>query len=260
MIEDFFKGIAAYGKAFRMISEMKLWKFMLVPGLISLLIGGLTFASAWGFSDNLGQLLFSLYPWEIGRNIMAGFSNLIGGLIIGAIGLVGFKHIVLVLVSPFMSPLSQHIEEQMMGQSSTYKGFNAGEAIKDIARGLSIAFRNIFKELIYTLLLLILGAMIPVIGIFSSVIIFFIQAYYAGFGNMDYTLERHFGVKASSRFVKENKMLALGNGTVFMGLLLTGVGILVAPALATIAATTETVPRLDSYQLLQEKRAREDYV
>ena len=40
-------------------------------------------------------------------------------------------------------------------------------------------------------------------------------------------------------------MLALGNGLVFMGLLAIGIGFLIAPPLAAIAATLETTKRLD---------------
>ena len=66
---------------------------------------------------------------------------------------------------------------------------------------------------------------------------------------LDYTLERHLNVRDSIHFVRANRMLALGNGVVFMGLLAIGIGFLIAPPLGTIAATVETVKRLDSKRL-----------
>ena len=58
-------------------------------------------------------------------------------------------------------------------------------------------------------------SIIPVIGIFFyCIIISLCKHIYAGFGNMDYTLERHFKYKESIQFVKNNKGLAIGNGIV----------------------------------------------
>jgi len=62
---------------------------------------------------------------------------------------------------------------------------------------------------------------------------------------MDYTLERHFSIGESVRFVRANRWLAVGNGAVFMLILMTGIGFLLAPPLATVAATIETAKRLE---------------
>ena len=111
-------------------------------------------------------------------------------------------------------------------------------------RGLRISLRNIFREIFYTVILLILG-FIPLIGLVNSVLILAVQAYFAGFGNMDYTLERYFGVRESNDFVKRHKGLAVGNGTIFLLLLAVPViGLFMAPALATVAGTIETIEKL----------------
>ncbi|NJL75514.1 MAG: EI24 domain-containing protein [Saprospiraceae bacterium] len=105
--------------------------------------------------------------------------------------------------------------------------------------------RNIIRELIFTLLLLFASLVFPVITPFTAVLIFIIQSYYAGFGNMDYTLERHFNFQESIQFVRANKGLAIGNGLVFVWLILLGIGFLIAPPLSTIAATIETVKAIE---------------
>ncbi len=73
------------------------------------------------------------------------------------------------------------------------------------------------------------------------------QSYYAGFGNLDFALERHYRYADSVRFVQRNRALALGNGAVFMLLLFTFAGFLVALPLGTVAATIETVKRVDGH-------------
>ena len=78
----------------------------------------------------------------------------------------------------------------------------------------------------------------------STVVIFLIQSYYAGFGNMDFTLERYFGVRDSVKFVRQNWTLALGNGMVFIGALFTCIGFLFVVPLGAAAATSETLKRL----------------
>ena len=257
MIQDFFDGISAYTKSFKIISEMRLWKYLFLPGLISLLLGAGIFGIAFGLAGTLGAWLLAWYPFEWGLEYLTNISSLLAGFILLTGGFIIYKHLVMVVVSPFMSPLSQKVEENMTRNFTKYTGFSFKEAIKDFGRGLMIAFRNIFKEFFYVFLLILLG-FIPIVNIFSSILIFVVQAFYAGFGNMDYTLERHFNVRQSARFVKEHKGLAIGNGTVFLLLLMTGVGFFIAPPLATIAATVESVKHLDHAGVLVQEE--QDYV
>jgi len=140
-----------------------------------------------------------------------------------------------------MSPLSERIEQELTGQPKRTAG--TGQFVKDLVRGLRIALRNIIRELFYTLLLFLLG-LIPIFSPFTAVLIFLVQSFYAGFANIDYTLERHFNIRNSVRFVRHNRWMAVGNGIAFMLLLLTGIGFLFALPLGAVAATTETVKRL----------------
>ena len=69
-----------------------------------------------------------------------------------------------------------------------------------------------------------------------------VQAYYAGFGNMDYTLERHYGYKESVQFVKRHKGVAIGNGILFtIMLFIPVIGVLLVLPLSVTAATSQTI-------------------
>lgn len=241
MIKDFIAGITAYGNAFRDISKYGLWKYVLVPGIISLLLGIGIFSGAWAASDNIGGWLVSYYPFEWGSGWIGTVANVFSGLLVVVIGLLLFKYIVMIIASPFMSFLSESIEKKMYGSDAPSP--NLQMIISDFVRGLRLALRNIIRELFFTIIILLLG-LIPILSPFVAIAIFIIQAYYAGFGNMDFTLERFYRVKGSVEFVRHHRGLALGNGTVFLLLLLTGIGFLFALPLGTVAATTETLKRL----------------
>jgi len=241
MLSDFFKGLGAYSKAFSLVSELRLWKFLLLPGVVGLGLALMIGGTAWTFYAPLAAFLFSFLP-DFGGQFLIHLTNVISGLLIVSMGILVFKHLLMVLVSPFMSPLSERVEKHLTGMPGR-RGTAFPQVMKDLMRGLRIAFRNIFREILWSIPLLILS-LIPGVGIIGAVGLFLVQAFYAGFGNIDYTLERHYNVSGSVRFVRQNRGLALGNGTPFVLLLSTGIGAFIAPPLATIAATVETVKRL----------------
>ena len=116
--------------------------------------------------------------------------------------------------------------------------------LQQLWRGIKVNGRNLFMELLLTIPLLLLK-FIPVINIFSTILLFLVQAYYAGFGNMDYTLERHFKYKESTSFVRKHRGLAIGNGMVFiLFLLIPVIGVILVLPLSVTAATTRTVETL----------------
>lgn len=242
MLKDFFAGITAYGKTLGLISELRLWGYVLIPGLLSLALGiGIIFG-AISISDNIGGWLISLYPFEWGREVLEKVANVFGGLLVAALGLILFKNLVLAIASPIMSPLSEKVEKHLTG-SPGHVSVTFSEIMSDVVRGIRISIRLIVRELFFTLILLLIG-LIPIFSPFVAVAIFILQAYYAGFGNMDFALERHFRVSGSVQFVRQHRALAIGNGVVYLLLLVTGIGFLFALPLGVIAATVETVKRV----------------
>ena len=242
MISGILDGLKSYGDGFNIIVRYKLWGYFLAPALISILLGVAIFGAAWGIADDIGGWLLSYYPWEWGSGTLLKIANVFGGLFVGAFGLIIFKQLVIALSSPFMSLMSEQIEKKMVGAPP--QSFKVSKMLRDLVRGIRIALRNISRELFFTLILFLLG-LIPVFSPFTTVAIFMVQAYYAGFGSMDFTLERHTNVRQSVRFVRRHKGLALGNGAVFLLILMTVVGFLFVLPLSTAAAASETLKRLE---------------
>ena len=202
----------------------------------------LIFVSAYGLSDNLGEWIAGIWVWETGKETITFISTLIAGIIIFALGIIMFKHIIMALSVPFMSPVSEKIESYFTGQPAV--NYNKASFSKQLIRGIRLGLRNLGKELLYTIPILLLK-FIPVVNIFSTALLFIVQAYYAGFGNMDYTLERHFSYKESVSFIRKNRGLAIGNGIGFLLLLLIPViGVVLVLPLSITSASVIAVDLL----------------
>ncbi len=238
MFKNTLNGIKAYGNSLKMIRKLELWKYFGVPILISLLTGISIGVSTWVFSDDLGYWISKMWPWEWGAETFRSISTIVGAMAIIAFGLIVYKHIVLALSAPFMGLVSEKIEAHMIGEDPDLKNtFNWGL----IWRGIRINVRNLMLELLLSVPILLIG-FIPIIGFISTPLLFLVQAYYAGFGNMDYTLERHLSYKKSIQFVGNHRGIALGNGMVFMLMLLVPIlGIILVLPLSVTAASTETI-------------------
>jgi CysZ protein len=247
MFKNIFIGLKAYTGAFELISKLKLWKYFVIPILISVVTAVVIGLSSYGFSDNIGQFISKIWVWEWGKEPFTTISEIFGGIIIIVLGLVLYKHIIMALSAPFMSPVSEKIEAHLLGENSKLIHQHRNTSFQEqLWRGIKINLRNLFMELWLTAIILIIS-LIPVIGWFTSLLLFFIQAYYAGFGNMDYTLERHFKYKESLTFVRKNRGIAIGNGIVFMlFLLIPVVGVILVLPLSVTAASTETVKLLNA--------------
>ncbi|WP_347923152.1 EI24 domain-containing protein [Pontimicrobium sp. SW4] len=245
MIKNIFIGIKAYAGAFELISKLKLWKYFVIPIFISIITAIAIGVSAYGFSDNIGQFISRIWVWEWGKDTFTTISEIFGGIIIIALGLILYKHIIMAFSAPFMSPVSEKIEAHLLGSDSKLLHQHRNTSFQEqLWRGIRINVRNLFMELWLTAVILIIS-LVPVIGWLTSLLLFFVQAYYAGFGNMDYTLERHYNYPKSLSFVRKHRGIAIGNGIVFMlFLLIPIIGVILVLPLSVTAASTKTIEAL----------------
>jgi len=245
MFSGLIEGASAYFSAFKIIREYSLWKYVILSGLVSAVFGFAIFYSIWQSADFVGDWLGSFYSWDFGKSIFNKVLDYFAGGVMIVLALVLYKYVIMVIVSPFMSLMSEAIEKQ---ENADYvaPAFSLSKSISDLLRGLRIALGNLIKELALTLGIFLVG-LFPLFTIATPVLLFLVQSYYAGFGNIDYYLERRATVRESKRFVSHNKGFAIGNGAVFMVLLLIPViGLFLAPALGTVAATTQAMERYDN--------------
>ena len=217
---NFFTGIKVYGDAVEILFSKKFWWFLIFPVfvLLLLLIGGNILTSYAG--DSLYHLIQEkLESWMSGISWLQWVTVTTNVLIRIVLKILYFfffvafgGYIILILMSPVYSWLSERTEAHLTGKEYP---FSFRQFCWEIFRGIMIAFRNMFFQLLVSLILF-LFSFIPVIGFLSPVAIFFSSAYFYGFAFMDYAIERkRFNVKQSVRYINKNMGLVTGVGTVF---------------------------------------------
>lgn len=236
------KGILSYFEALGQLGKLKLLRYFLLSGLISLAIGsGVVYLSV-SFADDLSALLEQYYPWDTGKGLIDTLGDWLGGILMTVVGLFVLKYVLLIVMAPIMSYMSERIEARL-NPNYEAKPLSLAGMTKDFMRSLAVNIRNIAKELILTTILLLLS-FIPGAAVVTTPLIFLIQAYYAGFGLLDYYLERHYNVGESIRYVQAHRIDAIGLGSIYVLLLLIPVlGLISAPILGTAAATIYAVKR-----------------
>ena len=243
MLKEIVIAIQSYFKAHQFIVTHRLWKWIIIPGLIYaiLFMLGMYFfgKSATGVIEYLTEVS-GLRNWvQTLRNSWLGLFFTIAGIILWILLMFFyfslFKYVWLILGSPVIAYLSEKTSSIIEGRDFP---FSFKQMMKDAARGIMLALRNTLWQTVYTLSILILS-FVPVIGWATPILALFVECYYYGFSMLDYNCERQqMNTSKSIAYVSSHKGLAIGNGLVFYlmhGLIL--VGWVLAPAYAVVAAT-----------------------
>lgn len=199
-------GFRAYIKAFRFIIEHKLYWYVLIPAVLMLGIYQIGFLielnKPVAKAENMNQIV-----WYMMRLLLE---------ISVAILLMRFaKYLVVILLSPLFSHLSQKVEYLITG--NTYK-FSMQQLIHDVKRGFRIAIRNIMWEYFFFLLVYIVAFLGWKDAKESPLfyLIFIIGFYYYGFSFLDYVNERlRLNVEQSIQFARKNRGLAISIGAIY---------------------------------------------
>ena len=243
LLKEIIIAIQSYIDAHNFIRQHKLWKWIIIPGIIYtiLFIAGMYFF--WNSSDSAVTWLskqIGLEDWlQRQRNEFLSFLFLMAGMMLRLILVFFyfslFKYLFLIIGSPVFAYLSEKTSSIIEGREYP---FDAKQLIKDAWRGIKLALRNTIWQTVYALSLILLS-LIPLFGWITPLIALFVECYYYGFSMMDYSCERNkLSPSASINLISRYKGLAIGNGLMFYlmhGLVI--VGWILAPAYAVVAAT-----------------------
>jgi CysZ protein len=240
--------IQAYFQAHRFIRQHRLWKWILIPGIIYTV---LFMVGAYFFGKTSADFIewmakgTGLQDWlNAIDNGFLGFLFTIGGFLLWMLLMLFyfslFKYVFLIVASPLFAYLSEKTEAIIEGKDLP---FSFVQLLKDIKRGIFIAARNSLWQTVYLLTILLLS-LIPLLGWLTPILALLVECYYYGFSMLDYSMERHKKTAAESiYFIGTHKGLAVGNGLIFyMMHLLPIVGWVLAPAYSVIAATLSMYP------------------
>lgn len=227
---DLGKSLKAYGQAFGILNKYKLWKHLVVPGLISLIYVALLIWGAIAFDDKIAEWMVSWVPFAWLRSLLTWVISGLFWVFAYFFLWLTYRFVVMIILSPFLSKISEKVEFALTGRAAPDTGFS--EFFQDILRALVLGVRNLFMELLLTFV----GWFIP---LFGTVFNYGVSACYAGFGMIDFTLERkRFTVSQSASFMRNHRGLCVGLGLGFQLIsLIPIVGWFLAPSLGAVAGT-----------------------
>jgi CysZ protein len=231
--------IQSWGQAHRFIIQHKLWKWVVIPGLI---YAGFFVAAMYFFGRSATAVIeYVTYILHVSdwiqkfQNSFLGFLFTFAGIILWLTLLLFyfsfFKYIILIIGSPIFAFLSRKTESIIENNEHIR---NWAGIRKEAARGIGMALRNCGWQTVYLVALIILS-LIPIVGWITPLIVLLVECYYYGFAMLDYGLARNNNSGSQSiHFIGRHKGLAIGNGILFY---MMHVLIIFAPAYAIIAAT-----------------------
>ncbi len=229
--------LSAYPGVFRFLSRHRLWSLQFVPALISLVITGSMIVAFYLLAGGLANWLGAKteLPWRtLDQTLILGI-RVLTFLLLALAFLFVQKHIVLVLLSPFLRRLAEATLLAVRPDAQPCS-LTPGESLSRSAR---INLGNLATEWLINLLFL-LGNFIPLVGPFLAGIgLFFNQSRFLGYGLMDFPLEhRGMSVRESVAFVRQRTGTCTGLGAGYIILMLVPlIGWMFAPTFGTVAGT-----------------------
>lgn len=237
--EQLFLGINSYVRAFRILDKYNLWTILILPAILSLIIAVVVVLFAWITSDDIvvyltSQYSFRNYDSDIGNLIELILSVIIHGLIL-FLYLKIYRYLVLIVLSPVFVRISEILHKRI---EEADKKMNMKAYCFCSLRGIQIAIRNFFLELLITAGLLFLTLIIVWILPMIPAIILLVESYFFGMVMMDYTYEKDgLSITQSREHIRKNAGIAIGNGLIFnLIILLPLIGVILGPILALVAS------------------------
>lgn len=236
-------GLTSYLKALRLMWANNLARYLLIPVLLNIIVVVVLVFSGVGIGDWINGIIErsveNMNGWI--HAAMIGIKIILPIIFFALFIFIGGT-IVNILMSPIYTFLSEKTETILTGKEFP---FDFKQTLKDVWRAIIIALRNTAKQLSLTVLCLLLN-FIPVVGSVASIIlIFIINAYYFGYGFMDYTYERwRLSPKDSRKETHKLKFIAFATGAVYSLPLYLFCGAFIAAFIGGVSTVAATISQI----------------
>ena len=242
LLKEIIIAVQSYFKAHDFIKEHKLWRWILILGIIYAILFGVSIY----FFGKSATAVISYLTIDTGlqnwldklHSSWLGFLFAVGGVILWLILMLLyfslFKYIWLIIGAPLFSFLSDKTFSILKGDEYT---FDLKRYLAHVKRGISIAIRNSLWQTVYVVSIIFLS-LLPFVGWATPILAVMIECYYYGFSMMDYSCEGNKMNSANATdFISQHKGLAIGNGIVFYLMhFVVFIGWILAPSYAIIAS------------------------
>ncbi len=249
MLKELIIAFQSYFAAHKFIVKHRLWKWILIPGIIYAILFATGMYFFWVYSNEFITYIFQqtgLAAWlDTMKDGLLNLLVIVAQIIIMSIGLSFFfsffKYAFLVVGSPIFAYLSEKTDSMKTGKNFP---FSFSRLLADAKRGIAIAARNLLWQTTYLIAILALS-FVPVIGWVAPLIAFMVECYYFGFSMLDYSAERkELSVQESIQYISTHRGLAVGNGMLFYGMhFIPVLGWILAPSYAVVAATISVIDK-----------------
>lgn len=229
--------VESHGRAWPMLWQKQYRAYRWAPVFIQLMLLIATVWLAARYTTPLTSYLLQglgIYPspdWSWVQQVLAWLLRAIMFLAYFSV----LKYITLIVMTPFLTFLSERVEYRLTGKSYP---FSARQVVNDLGRAVVINMYNLGAELLLTAALFAF-TLVPVVGWLSPFLILLVQSYFFGFSLLDFNAERwKLSFKATRSWMWRHKMYVTAHGLIFHFLFLIPVlGWIFAPLWSAMAGT-----------------------
>jgi CysZ protein len=247
-IKEILAGLNCHRRAHRLVMKHKLWRLILIPGLLSVFYFP---AVIWGTLYGVRPVTRYLHAHWVPEFLQSTLTLALLGVVIWAlsiyVGFLLFRNVIMILCSPLLSYISETVEKVSGGVEPpkfTWQGVG-----HEILRATCLSLLAVMISAVAFACCFLIG-LIPFVGaVIAFTLMTVIQSYLAGIGFADPVLERRrYTIPATLEFARKHRPRLMGVGVGFLLLMAVPiVGWFVAPSYGIIAGT------LAGLDLLQEE-------